>query len=156
MRRYYSRKVIDVLIKVTRNSLEIIRKKFLPPESLSDGGGGIGGNTDGNTETSSESSNVVGDTSDSKENSEYNEPLFIVHAILNIPNICLKPKLDEVQEALVIASKHITGVSRGVGQWTGAKTKQVCLSMIFLFFYTIRTYRICLNKRRDDVLSILI
>ncbi|KAK1128262.1 hypothetical protein K0M31_002732 [Melipona bicolor] len=29
MRRYYSRKVVDVLIKVTRNSLDVIRKRFI-------------------------------------------------------------------------------------------------------------------------------
>lgn len=29
MRRYYSRKVVDVLIRVTRNSLDAIRKRFI-------------------------------------------------------------------------------------------------------------------------------
>lgn len=29
MRRYYSRKVIDVLIKVTRTTLDTMRRKFL-------------------------------------------------------------------------------------------------------------------------------
>lgn len=29
MRRYYSRKVIDVLIKVTRSSLDILRRIFI-------------------------------------------------------------------------------------------------------------------------------
>ena len=29
MRRYYSRKVVDVLIKVTRSSLDAIRKRFV-------------------------------------------------------------------------------------------------------------------------------
>lgn len=29
MRRYYSRKVVDVLIKVTRTSLDAIRKRFV-------------------------------------------------------------------------------------------------------------------------------
>lgn len=28
MRRYYSRKVVDVLIKVTRQSLDCLRKRF--------------------------------------------------------------------------------------------------------------------------------
>jgi dynein heavy chain, axonemal len=30
MRRYYSRKVIDVLIKVTKHSLDALRKRFAP------------------------------------------------------------------------------------------------------------------------------
>lgn len=29
MRRYYSRKVIDVLIKVTRSSLDVLRRVFV-------------------------------------------------------------------------------------------------------------------------------
>lgn len=29
MRRYYSRKVVDVLIKITRQSIDALRKKFL-------------------------------------------------------------------------------------------------------------------------------
>lgn len=29
MRRYYSRKIIDVLVKVTRQSLDTLRKRFL-------------------------------------------------------------------------------------------------------------------------------
>lgn len=34
MRRYYSRKVIDVLIKVTRFSLDTLRKIFLDTGSI--------------------------------------------------------------------------------------------------------------------------
>lgn len=30
MRRYYSRKVVDVLIRVTRQSLDSLRKRFMP------------------------------------------------------------------------------------------------------------------------------
>ncbi|PSN54190.1 Dynein heavy chain 5, partial [Blattella germanica] len=35
MRRYYSRKVVDVLIKVTRHSLDCLRKRFSPDSDLS-------------------------------------------------------------------------------------------------------------------------
>lgn len=34
MRRYYSRKVVDVLIKVTRHSLDCLRKRFSPDSDI--------------------------------------------------------------------------------------------------------------------------
>lgn len=37
MRRFYSRKVIDVLVKVTRQSLDAIRKRFTPSECEEEG-----------------------------------------------------------------------------------------------------------------------
>lgn len=42
-----------------------------------------------------------------------------------IPNVVIKPNLEEVQEALVQAGKNIAGVSKGVAQWTGGKVSQV-------------------------------
>uniref|UniRef100_A0A8D8X2U6 Dynein heavy chain 5, axonemal n=1 Tax=Cacopsylla melanoneura TaxID=428564 RepID=A0A8D8X2U6_9HEMI len=79
MRRYYSRKVIDVLIKVTRTSLDTLRRRFIlntgPP------------------------------------------PVFLLDAKLKIPSVIIWPPLEEVQEALITAGKHITGVAKGVAQW---------------------------------------
>lgn len=42
-----------------------------------------------------------------------------------IPNVSIKPNLDEVQEALITAGKNMTGVAKGVAQWTGGKATQV-------------------------------
>ncbi|KAG8296780.1 hypothetical protein J6590_049807 [Homalodisca vitripennis] len=83
MRRYYSRKVVDVLIKVTRTSLDTLRKRF----------------------------NLA----------VTNMPVFLLNALLMIPNIVIRPSLEDVQEALVIAGRNITGVAKGVAQWTGGK-----------------------------------
>ncbi|KAI5700773.1 hypothetical protein M8J75_002754 [Diaphorina citri] len=86
MRRYYSRKVIDVLIKVTRTSLDTLRRRFTlntgPP------------------------------------------PIFLLDAKLRIPSVVISPPLEEVQEALITAGKHITGVAKGVAQWTGGEAQQ--------------------------------
>nr|XP_022920640.1 dynein heavy chain 5, axonemal [Onthophagus taurus] len=87
MRKYYSRKVIDVLIRVTRHSLEAIRKRFCLSEQSQDG------------------------------------PVFILNAVLMIPKVAIQPPLDDVQEVLILAGKHITSVSKGVAQWTGGKPK---------------------------------
>lgn len=43
--------------------------------------------------------------------------VFLLNAILMIPNISIRPTLDELQDALVQAGKTVTGVSKGVAQW---------------------------------------
>lgn len=83
MRRYYSRKVIDVLIKVTRAALDLLRRRFV-----------------------------------SESEADINQkPIYILNAILMIPNIAIRPSLDDLQEALVLAGKNLAGVSKGVAQW---------------------------------------
>lgn len=94
MRRYYSRKVIDVLIKVTRYSLDTLRKIFIQ-----------------------ETENGI----------VFGRPIFLLHSTLMIPNVSIRPSLDDLQETLVQVSKNITGVSKGVAQWTSGKDN-VCAS----------------------------
>lgn len=53
------------------------------------------------------------------------KPIFLLHAALMIPNVSVKPTLDEIQEVLVLAGKHISGLSKGVTQWSGGKTSRV-------------------------------
>lgn len=112
MRRYYSRKIIDVLIKVTRSSLDMLRKRFVIEE-------------------------VEAITTDSiikarlePPESRTVKPIFLVESKLMIPNVAIKPTLDELQDALIIAGKNITGVAKGVAQWSPGK--EVCLLAIFL------------------------
>lgn len=102
MRRYYSRKVIDVLIKVTRSSLDILRKRFIVEEVEND-----------NNESST--------TNLKPSTSEKPKPIFLVNSILMIPNIVIRPTLDDLQEALITAGKNITGVAKGVAQWSSGK-----------------------------------
>lgn len=42
-----------------------------------------------------------------------------------IPNISIRPNLDELQEALIAAGKNMTAVSKGVAQWTSSKENVV-------------------------------
>lgn len=42
-----------------------------------------------------------------------------------IPNVSVTPTLDDIQEVLLLAGKHISGLSKGVAQWTGGKTTRV-------------------------------
>lgn len=38
-----------------------------------------------------------------------------------IPNVAIRPSLDELQEVLIQAGKNIAGVAKGVGQWNSGK-----------------------------------
>lgn len=94
MRRYYSRKVIDVLIKVIRTALDKIRRRFMiepdsPPQ----------------------------------------KPIFILNAILMIPNVVIKPSLDDLQEILVTAGKNISGIAKGVAQWSSGRDNATKLAV---------------------------
>lgn len=112
MRRYYSRKVIDVLIKVTRASLDLLRKRFIIEEV----------ETEENETTTTKPKPSV---------SEKFKPIFLVHSTLMIPNIVIRPTLDDLQEALITAGKNITGVAKGVAQWSSGKEVE---PITFLFF----------------------
>lgn len=103
IRRYYSRKVIDVLIKVTRASLDVLRKRFIVEE--------VENNDNNETVTAKPKPSAA----------EKFKPIYLVHSTLMIPNIAIRPTLDDLQEALITAGKNITGVSKGVAQWTTGK-----------------------------------
>lgn len=103
MRRFYSRKVIDVLIKVTRSSLDMLRKRFIVEESEND------------------INEMTSTTKPKPSSTEKQKPIFLVHSTLMIPNIAIRPTLDDLQEALIQAGKNITGVAKGVAQWSSGK-----------------------------------
>ncbi len=96
MRRYYSRKVIDVLIKVTRASLDNLRRRFVSEN-------------EGDLKT---------------------KPIFLLNSILMIPNIAVRPSLDDLQEALVLAGKNIAGVSKGVAQWGAGRDENAVTNQV--------------------------
>lgn len=96
MRRYYSRKVIDVLIKVTKASLDMLRRQFVEDEI----------------------DDMRGERKQIKVKSN---PVFILNSTLMIPNVSIRPSLDDLQEALTTAGKNITGIAKGVAQWSSGK-----------------------------------
>lgn len=67
-----------------------------------------------------------------------------------IPNVSVTPTLEEIQDVLVLAGKHISGLSKGVAQWTGGKTPRVTL----LIFHYELFYGLCsktkLGQRRHS------
>lgn len=110
MRRYYSRKVIDVLIKVIRAALDTMRRRFIADEN---------------------------------EMASKKTPIFALHAQLQIPNVVIKPSLDELQDILVTAGKNITGIAKGVAQWTSGKDPPVRTTPLnsFAMFSKILSYQ---------------
>lgn len=110
MRRYYSRKVIDVLIKVIRAALDTLRRRFIADEN---------------------------------ELASKKTPIFALHAQLQIPNVVIKPSLDELQDILVTAGKNITGIAKGVAQWTSGKDPPVRTTPLnsFAMFSKILSYQ---------------
>lgn len=60
------------------------------------------------------------------------KPIFLLNAALMIPNVSVTPTLDEIQDVLVLAGKHISGLSKGVAQWTGGKIPRVTLLYLSL------------------------
>ncbi|XP_055923365.1 dynein axonemal heavy chain 5 isoform X2 [Eupeodes corollae] len=101
MRRYYSRKVIDVLIKVIRAALDMIRRRFIPEDDI-------------NSDTA-----VVS-----------KKPILALNAILMIPHVTIKPSIDELQEMVITVGKNITGISKGVAQWTSGRDSQLATNTV--------------------------
>ena len=83
---------LDTLIKLTRNTLEKIRRRVTPPSSL-----------------------LYGDASTHRKHDH--RPAFKVHLALAIPNIMLKPRLEDIQTSLNTTVQLILSVHKTVYQW---------------------------------------
>ncbi|XP_061445342.1 dynein axonemal heavy chain 5 isoform X6 [Rhineura floridana] len=86
---------IDALLKVTRNTLEAIRKRIHASSMFS----------------------FLENESASKQKQSA-QPVFKASVILSIPNFAMMPALDEVQQTLNKAVDCIVSVMKGVGQWS--------------------------------------
>ena len=90
LRRNYSKKVADKLAYLTKTSLKILSKHF-----------------------ASASTDIKVDEVDDNVSSI----VFVLTAYLSIPDIEVRPSIDEVQTVLVQAGKIILSVSKGVATW---------------------------------------
>uniref|UniRef100_A0A3Q1JPI4 AAA+ ATPase domain-containing protein n=1 Tax=Anabas testudineus TaxID=64144 RepID=A0A3Q1JPI4_ANATE len=87
---YFNHRNVDALLKLTRNTLEMLRKRI-------------------------HTSSLIDSPSRGKSSSQ---SIFRVSVILSIPNIAIIPALEEVQQALNRAVECVVSVSKGVGQWS--------------------------------------
>ena len=89
---HFEQRNIDVLIKLTRNTFESIRRRVTPPSSL-----------------------LYGESADHKKTDV--RPAFKVDLALAIPNVMLKPRLEDIQQSLNATVQCIVGVHKKVYQW---------------------------------------
>lgn len=89
---HFERLNLDALVKLTRNTLESIRRRVAPPSSL-----------------------LYGDAANQRKHDH--RPAFKVHLALAIPNVMLKPRLEEIQQSLNATVQCIIGVHKTVYQW---------------------------------------
>uniref|UniRef100_A0A2I3GCS9 Dynein axonemal heavy chain 5 n=1 Tax=Nomascus leucogenys TaxID=61853 RepID=A0A2I3GCS9_NOMLE len=92
---HFNHQNMDALLKVTRNTLEAIRKRIHSSHTI-------------NFRDSNSASNM-------KQNSL---PIFRASVTLAIPNIVMAPALEEVQQTLNKAVECIISVPKGVRQWS--------------------------------------
>uniref|UniRef100_A0A2K5Y215 Dynein axonemal heavy chain 5 n=1 Tax=Mandrillus leucophaeus TaxID=9568 RepID=A0A2K5Y215_MANLE len=92
---HFNHRNMDALLKVTRNTLEAIRKRIHSSHTI-------------NFRDSNSASNM-------KQNSL---PIFRASVTLAIPNIVMAPALEDVQQTLNKAVECIISVPKGVRQWS--------------------------------------
>uniref|UniRef100_A0A2K5U8Y9 Dynein axonemal heavy chain 5 n=1 Tax=Macaca fascicularis TaxID=9541 RepID=A0A2K5U8Y9_MACFA len=92
---HFNHRNVDALLKVTRNTLEAIRKRIHSSHTI-------------NFRDSNSASNM-------KQNSL---PIFRASVTLAIPNIVMAPALEDVQQTLNKAVECIISVPKGVRQWS--------------------------------------
>ncbi|CAG0887043.1 unnamed protein product [Darwinula stevensoni] len=96
LRRYYNMRILEVLVKITRNALDEIRKRVLHVRPEPDGS------------PAPPSSLGLGESS---------TPMFSLSTHLSIPQVKVQPSVDEVQDTIIKGAMVIISVSKGVCQW---------------------------------------
>ncbi|MEQ2240347.1 hypothetical protein ILYODFUR_013861, partial [Ilyodon furcidens] len=94
---YFNHRNVDALLKVTRNTLEMLRKRIHTSSLV----------------------HFLGE-SDALSHGKHSDQqaIFRANVTLSIPNIVMVPALEEVQQALNRAVECVVSVSKGVGQWS--------------------------------------
>ncbi|XP_051812950.1 dynein axonemal heavy chain 5 [Acanthochromis polyacanthus] len=95
---YFNHRNVDALLRVTRNTLETLRKRIHAASPMHFSAGST--------------------SSTSRGESSGQQAIFRVSVTLSIPNISMVPTLEEVQRALNRVVECIVSVSKGVGQWS--------------------------------------
>ncbi|XP_061631916.1 dynein axonemal heavy chain 5 [Phyllopteryx taeniolatus] len=93
---HFNQRNVDALLKLTRNTLEILRKRI---------------------QTSPLAHFTGENDSPRRGRSNCQQAIFRVNVTLSIPNIAIVPTLEDVQQALNRAVECVVSVSKGVGQW---------------------------------------
>ncbi|XP_013370435.1 PREDICTED: dynein heavy chain 5, axonemal isoform X2 [Chinchilla lanigera] len=92
---HFNHQNVDALLKVTRNTLEAIRKRIHSSRSIS-----------------------FLDSNNAYKVKQNNIPIFRASITLAIPNITMVPALEDIQQTLNKAVEYIISVPKGVRQWS--------------------------------------
>ncbi|XP_073341888.1 dynein axonemal heavy chain 5 isoform X5 [Pagrus major] len=92
---YFNHCNVDALLRLTRNTLEMLRKRIHASSLM----------------------HFLGSDSPSRGKSSAQQAIFRVNVTLSIPNIAMVPALEEIQQALNRAVECVVSVSKGVSQW---------------------------------------
>ncbi|XP_048224317.1 dynein axonemal heavy chain 5 [Perognathus longimembris pacificus] len=98
---HFNHQNMDALLKVTRNTLEAIRKRIHASHSVS-----------------------FRDSNSASKMKPNHLPIFRASITLAIPNVCLVPALEDIQQALSKAVECIVSVPKGVRQWSSELLSQ--------------------------------
>lgn len=90
---HFSHRTLEALIRCTKTTLENIRRRVSSPSSL-----------------------LYGESMEDKKRRDF-RPAFKVKLTLAIPNIALKPALEEIQASVNEAVQYILAVHKRVYQW---------------------------------------
>ena len=95
---YFIHKNIDAIVRVTRTTLDGMRKRVQSAiaHHYVEKGSFLGQGKDQGPDLS---------------------PLFSANVTLQIPNITMQPALDEIQQGLNKAAQYVVSVSKGISQW---------------------------------------
>ncbi|XP_023388715.1 dynein heavy chain 5, axonemal [Pteropus vampyrus] len=93
---HFNHQNMDALLKVTRNTLEAIRKRIHASSSIN-----------------------FRDSNSASQMKSKSRPLFRAGITLAIPNITMVPALEDTQQTLNKAVECVVSVTKGVRQWSG-------------------------------------
>ena len=88
---YFNRQTIDALVVMTRRSLKVLRKRIAT------------------------ASHTYGEYNDDKKTSR--QPLFSSNVLLSLPNVVMRPSLDDIQQVVNQGVQLMVGVTKKVYLW---------------------------------------
>ena len=103
---HFNRKTLDALVRCTRSTLESIKRRVSSPSAL-----------------------LYGESAEEKRKTDH-RPAFKVNLMLAIPNISLKPTLEDMQGTLNNVVQQVIGIHKGVYRWGHAESTPTAVSSI--------------------------
>ena len=94
---YFNRQTIDALVIMTRRSLELLRKRIAT------------------------ASHTYGEYNDDKKTSR--QPLFSSNVLLSLPNVVMRPSLDDIQQVVNQGVQLMVGITKEVYLWGQDRTE---------------------------------